>query len=112
MSLGPSGANYLRDWMEKLKIKTPAESTKIEIQPAILTSSTKMMSFTADQMQKFLRVNPLEYLFSLNVAGMQARNSVRNGTPALRKTHDNHFTATLDDREFADQLFAQAERCR
>ena len=53
MSLGPRGAAYLRDRMDRFKIKTSADEIKNESQPVIPTSGAEMMSFTADQMKKF-----------------------------------------------------------
>ena len=47
---------------------------------------------------------PLEYLFRDNVAGAQAEIPVKDGIPAIRKEHVEHFITTLDDEKFADQL--------
>ena len=47
---------------------------------------------------------PLEYLYRLNVAGMRAKKHVRDGNAADHREHVEHFIATLDDRDFANQL--------
>ena len=47
---------------------------------------------------------PLEYFYRLNVAGMRAKIHVRDGNAADRREHVEHFIATLDDRDFANQL--------
>ena len=47
---------------------------------------------------------PLEYLYRINVAGMRAKIHVRDGNAADRCEHVEHFIATLNDRDFANQL--------
>ena len=47
---------------------------------------------------------PLEYLYRLNVAAIRAKISIREGTPATRREHVEHFIETLDDRDLAKQL--------
>ena len=47
---------------------------------------------------------PLEYLYRLTVAAIRAKISIREGTPATRREHVEHFIETLDDRDLAKQL--------
>lgn len=46
----------------------------------------------------------LEFLYRLNVIGMQAKISVKDGSPEGRKEHVDHFIEALEDRELANQL--------
>uniref|UniRef100_A0AAV1V9C0 Retrotransposon gag domain-containing protein n=1 Tax=Peronospora matthiolae TaxID=2874970 RepID=A0AAV1V9C0_9STRA len=48
--------------------------------------------------------DPLQYLYRLNVMGMQAKIPVMTGLPAARKEHVNHFIDTLDDPDLSNQL--------
>uniref|UniRef100_A0AAV1VKB8 Retrotransposon gag domain-containing protein n=1 Tax=Peronospora matthiolae TaxID=2874970 RepID=A0AAV1VKB8_9STRA len=48
--------------------------------------------------------DPLQYLYRLNVVGMQAKIPVMTGLPAARKEHVNHFIDTLDDPDLSNQL--------
>ena len=47
---------------------------------------------------------PLEYLYRLNVAAIRAKISIRDGSPATRKEHMNHYIGTLDDRDLTRML--------
>ena len=47
---------------------------------------------------------PLEYLYRLNVAAIRAKIPIRDGSPATRKEHVNHYIGTLDDRVLARML--------
>ena len=47
---------------------------------------------------------PLKYLYPLNVAAIRVKIQIRDGSPATRKEHDNHYIATLDDRNLARML--------
>ena len=47
---------------------------------------------------------PLEYLYRLNVAAIRAKIAIREGEPAARREHVEHFIDTLDDRDLAKQL--------
>ena len=47
---------------------------------------------------------PLEYLYRLNVAAIRAKIAIREGTPAARREHVEHFIDTLDDRDLSKQL--------
>ena len=44
---------------------------------------------------------PLEYMYRLNVAAIRAKIPIRDGSPATRKEHMNHYIGTLDDRDRA-----------
>ena len=46
----------------------------------------------------------LQYVHRLNVIGMSAKESVKDGAPDARKEHVNHFIDTLDDPDLFDQL--------
>ncbi|CAI5731159.1 unnamed protein product [Peronospora destructor] len=48
--------------------------------------------------------DPLQYLYRLNVMGMEAKIPVMTGSPAARKEHVNHFIDTLDDPDLSNQL--------
>ena len=43
----------------------------------------------------------MEYLYRLNVAAIRAKIPIRDGSPATRKEHMNHYIGTLDDRDRA-----------
>uniref|UniRef100_A0AAV1UTD1 Uncharacterized protein n=1 Tax=Peronospora matthiolae TaxID=2874970 RepID=A0AAV1UTD1_9STRA len=47
---------------------------------------------------------PLEYLCRLNVAAIQVKIPIRNGSPATRKEHVDHYIGTLDDHDLAKML--------
>ena len=47
---------------------------------------------------------PLEYLYRLNVAAFRANIPIRDGSPATRKEHVNHYIGTLEDRDLARKL--------
>lgn len=51
-----------------------------------------------------MKRTPLEYLYRLNVMGMQAKILVKDGSATVRKEHVDHFIDTLDDRDLANQL--------
>ena len=44
---------------------------------------------------------PLEYLYRLNVAAIRAKIPIRDGSPASRKEHVNHYIVTLYYRDLA-----------
>ena len=44
---------------------------------------------------------PQAYLYRLNLAAIRANNSIREGTPDMKR---EHFVQTLDDRDVAKQL--------
>ena len=46
----------------------------------------------------------LEYLYRLNKAAIRAKIPIRDGSPATRKDHVNHYIGTLDDRDMARML--------
>ncbi|KAL4157710.1 hypothetical protein PRNP1_003495 [Phytophthora ramorum] len=48
--------------------------------------------------------SPLEYLHRLNVAGLRAQLSIKDGSIEVRREHVDHFIETLDDRDLASQL--------
>uniref|UniRef100_H3H491 Retrotransposon gag domain-containing protein n=1 Tax=Phytophthora ramorum TaxID=164328 RepID=H3H491_PHYRM len=48
--------------------------------------------------------SPLEYLHRLNVAGLRAQLSIKDGSIETRREHVDHFIETLDDRDLASQL--------
>ena len=48
--------------------------------------------------------DPLQYLYRLNVMGMQAKIPVVDGSTDARKKHINHFIDTLDDPDLSNQL--------
>uniref|UniRef100_A0AAV1VHY5 Retrotransposon gag domain-containing protein n=1 Tax=Peronospora matthiolae TaxID=2874970 RepID=A0AAV1VHY5_9STRA len=48
--------------------------------------------------------DPLQYLYRLNVMGMQAKIPVMTKLPAARKERVNHFIDTLDDPDLSNQL--------
>ena len=47
---------------------------------------------------------PLEYLYRLNVAAIRAKIPIRDGSPATRKEHVNHYINTLDDLDLDRML--------
>ena len=47
---------------------------------------------------------PLEYLYRLNVAAIQAKILRRDGPSEIRKEHVNHYIGTLNDRDLAIML--------
>ena len=47
---------------------------------------------------------PLEYLYRLNVTAIRAKIPIRDGSPATRKEHVNHYIGTLGDRDLARML--------
>ena len=47
---------------------------------------------------------PLEYLYRVNVAAIRAKIPIRDGSPAIRKEHVNHYINTRDDRDLARML--------
>ena len=48
--------------------------------------------------------DPLQYLYRLNVMGLEAKIPVMTGSLATRKEHINHFIDTLDDPDLSNQL--------
>ncbi|GMF22422.1 unnamed protein product [Phytophthora fragariaefolia] len=48
--------------------------------------------------------SPLEYLYRLNVAGLRAQLSIKDGSTEARREHVDHFIETLEDRDLANQL--------
>ncbi|GMF30953.1 unnamed protein product [Phytophthora fragariaefolia] len=46
----------------------------------------------------------LEYLYCLNVAGLRAQLSIKDGSTEARREHVDHFIEALDDRDLANQL--------
>ena len=47
---------------------------------------------------------PLEHIYRLNVAAIQAKIPIREGSPSVRREHVEHSIGTLNDRDLAKQL--------
>ncbi|OWY98268.1 LOW QUALITY PROTEIN: hypothetical protein PHMEG_00030998, partial [Phytophthora megakarya] len=51
-----------------------------------------------------IRGGPLDYLYRLNVAALQAKLKIKDGNPKARREHVDHYIKTLGDPELADRL--------